>query len=214
MRLNPDKCVFGVEGRKFLDFMLTHRGIEANPEKCMTITEMRSPENTKEIQKLIGRLMTLSRFVAKLLKRTNPIVQLLRKTAKFKWTPEVEEIFLHLKAFLATPPVIKILDAQQPIIVYLEVSEEAVNVTLVQVVEKEERPIYFISQVLHDVGVRYQMIEKVVLTLIITARRIQMYFQNHHIVVKADYPIMKILAKADLAGQMIGWAIELSKFPH
>jgi len=47
MRLNPDKCVFGVEGRKFLGFMLTHRGIEANPEKCKVIVEMRSPNNLK-----------------------------------------------------------------------------------------------------------------------------------------------------------------------
>jgi len=54
MRLNPDKCAFGVEGGKFLGFMLTHRGIEANPETCKSITEMRSPRNIKEIQRLIG----------------------------------------------------------------------------------------------------------------------------------------------------------------
>jgi len=56
MRLNPDKCAFGVEGGKFLGFMLTHRGIEANPEKCLAISEMRSPSSIKEIQRLIGRL--------------------------------------------------------------------------------------------------------------------------------------------------------------
>jgi len=56
------------------------------------------------------------------------------------------------------------------------------------------------------------MIEKVALTLIITTRRMQMYFQNHHIIVKTDYPIMKIIAKPNLAGRMIGWAVELSKF--
>ena len=50
MRLNPEKCAFGVEGGKFLGFMLTHRGIEANPDKWKAITEMRSPKNLKEIQ--------------------------------------------------------------------------------------------------------------------------------------------------------------------
>ena len=68
MRLNPEKCAFGVEGGKFLGFMLTHRGIEANPDKCKAIVEMRSPSNLKEIQQLLGRLTTLSRFVPR---RTN-----------------------------------------------------------------------------------------------------------------------------------------------
>jgi len=66
MRLNPDKCGFGVEGEKFIGVMLTHRGIKANQEKCREITEMRNPENTKEIHKLIGWLTTISRFVLKL----------------------------------------------------------------------------------------------------------------------------------------------------
>jgi len=50
MRLNPEKCVFRVPAGKFLGFMLTARGIEANPDKCAAITEMRSPRNLKEIQ--------------------------------------------------------------------------------------------------------------------------------------------------------------------
>jgi len=79
MRLNPDKCAFGVKGGKLLGFMLTHCGIEANPEKCKAITEMRSPENIKEIQRLIRRLTTLSRFMPKLAEQTKPIVQLLQK---------------------------------------------------------------------------------------------------------------------------------------
>jgi len=77
MRLNPDKCAFEVEGGKFMGFMLTHRGIEANPEKCWAITEMKNLENVKEIQKLIGQLTTLSRFVPKLAEKTKPIIQLL-----------------------------------------------------------------------------------------------------------------------------------------
>jgi len=79
-----------------------------------------------------------------------------------------------------------------------------VSSVLVQEIEVEERPIYFVSRVLHGAEVRYQMIEKVSLALIITARRMQMYFQNHQVIVKTNYPIMKILTKPDLVRQMIG----------
>ena len=50
MKPNPEKCTFGVEGGKFLGFMFTHGGIEANPDKCQTILNMRSPNNVKEVQ--------------------------------------------------------------------------------------------------------------------------------------------------------------------
>ena len=64
LKLNPEKCVFRVEAGKFLGFLLTERGIEANPEKCATIIAMRSPTSVKEVQQLIGRMAALSRFLS------------------------------------------------------------------------------------------------------------------------------------------------------
>jgi len=74
IRLNLEKCVFGVTSGKFLGFMLTHRGIEANPEKCQAIVNMPSPANIKEIQRLVGRLTVLSRFMPKLAERIQPML--------------------------------------------------------------------------------------------------------------------------------------------
>jgi len=50
LKLNPEKCVFGVEAGKFLGFLLTKWGIEANPNKCATTIGMRSPARVKEVQ--------------------------------------------------------------------------------------------------------------------------------------------------------------------
>ena len=111
--------------------MLTHRGIEANPEKCKAISEMRSPNSIQEIQRLIDRLTALSRFVPKLAERTRPIVRLLKKASRFEWSTECKEIFLQLKTFLSSPPVIQKPDVREPIIVYLAVSHEAVSSVLV-----------------------------------------------------------------------------------
>ena len=68
--MNPEKCVFGVRGGKFLGFMLTNRGIEANPDKCEAIMKMRSPANLKEVQRLVGKLNSLARFLLILTERT------------------------------------------------------------------------------------------------------------------------------------------------
>ena len=64
LKLNPEKCVFGVEAGKFLGFLLTERGIEANPDKCAAIIAMQSPTSVKEVQQLTGRMAALSRFVS------------------------------------------------------------------------------------------------------------------------------------------------------
>jgi len=74
MRLNPGNCAFGVDGGKFLGFMLIHWGIEANSYKCRALTKMKRPQNMIEVQKLIGRLTALSRFVARLTEQTKPVV--------------------------------------------------------------------------------------------------------------------------------------------
>jgi len=65
---------------------------------------------------------------------------------------------------------------------------------------------------LQDPETRYQMVEKLALSLVHAACRLRPYFQNHSIIVKIDYPIQKILQKPDLAGRMSSWAVELSEF--
>src|SRR5438132_11170333 len=65
-KLNPEKCVFGVPSGKLLSFIVSHHGIEANPEKIKDIFRMNSPTALKDVQKLMGCMATLSRFVSRL----------------------------------------------------------------------------------------------------------------------------------------------------
>ena len=65
MRLNLEKCTFGVEAGKFLSFMVSQRGIEINPEKIQAILEMTSPKSVKDIQRLAGRVATFNRFISR-----------------------------------------------------------------------------------------------------------------------------------------------------
>jgi len=132
LRLNPDKCVFGVNRDKFLGFMLTQRGIEANSEKCEAIIEMRSPTNIKEVQCLTGRLTAISRFLPKLVEQTQPIIQLLKKSVRLTSTDDCEQIFQKLKTTLTSPPILHKPDTHQPLLVYITATDHTVNAALVQ----------------------------------------------------------------------------------
>jgi len=212
LHLNPNKCVFGVDRGKFLGFMLTQCGIEVNPEKCKAIIEMRSPTTIKEVQRLIGRLTAISHFLPKLAEQTQPIVQLLKKSTRFTWTDYCEQIFQKLKTTLTSPPILHKQDTHQPLLVYITATDHTVSAALVQEIEGTQHPVYFVSRTLQDLETRYQMVEKLALSLIHAARRLRLYFQNHSITVKTDYPIQKILQKLDLARRVSSWVVELLEF--
>ena len=64
LRLNASKCSFGVGSGKFLGYMVTHRGIEVNPDQVKAINSLQPPRNPKKVQKLIGMTTTLNRFIS------------------------------------------------------------------------------------------------------------------------------------------------------
>ncbi|KAK2427613.1 hypothetical protein QL285_026181 [Trifolium repens] len=212
MRLNPAKCSFGVQAGKFLGFMLTRRGIEANPEKCQAIINMRSPTTVKEVQQLTGRIAALSRFLSCAGEKSCHFFAALKKGERFTWTEQCEEAFGKLKEFLASPTVLARPQQGVPLLLYLAVSDHALSSALVQEIEGEERPVYFVSRTLRGAELRYQKLEKLSLAIIVTARRLRQYFQSHKVIVKTDYPIKQVLKKPDLAGRMVAWSIELSEF--
>ncbi|XP_025625973.1 uncharacterized protein [Arachis hypogaea] len=189
MRLNPAKCAFEMEAGKFLGFMITQRGVEANPEKCRAVLEMTSPKNLKDIQRLTGQLTALSRFLGASAQKAIPFFKLMKKGVPFKWETEGNALL------------------------YLSITEEALAAALIRENEKkEQKPVYFISKVLQDAEARYSRLEKLAFALLTASRRLQQYFQAHPVTVRTDQAVKQVLQKPDLAGRMLAWSIELSQF--
>ena len=101
IKLNPIKCAFGVFARKFLGFIVNNRGIEANSDKIKVVLDMRPPSNTKEIQRLTGRIVVLTRFVSRSSDKCQPFFQVLKKD--FHRDAHCEEAFTALKTYLSSP---------------------------------------------------------------------------------------------------------------
>jgi hypothetical protein len=95
-KLNPNKCIFGVPSGKLLGFIISHCGIEANPEKISAITNMKAPTCIKDMQKLTGCMAALNRFISKLGEWGLPFLKLLKHHEKFAWTPEADQALAQL----------------------------------------------------------------------------------------------------------------------
>jgi hypothetical protein len=92
-KLNPKKCIFGVSAGMFLGFLVSHRGIEANPDKIRAIEAMRPPARLKDVQRLTGSLAALSRFISRLAERALPFFKLMRGCGPFISIDEAEQAF-------------------------------------------------------------------------------------------------------------------------
>ena len=88
LHLNVSKCSFGVGSGKFLGYMVTHRGIEVNPNQIRAVHNMQPPQNPKEVQKLTGMIATLNRFISRSVDRCRPFFFLLNKWKGFELTKE------------------------------------------------------------------------------------------------------------------------------
>ena len=136
IKLNPEKCSFGVPSGKLLGFMVSHRGIEANPDKIEAIDRIEAPRRIKEVQRLNGCVTALGRFVSRLGERALPFFKLLKKSGPVKWTPEAEAALQDLKKYLTTPPVMVAPRPAEPLMLYVSATSEVVSAVLVA--EREE----------------------------------------------------------------------------
>jgi hypothetical protein len=195
VKLNLEKCVFGVPRGMLLGFIVSERGIEANPETIAAITNTGPIKDLKGVQRVMGCLAALSRFISRLGERGLPLYRLLRKTERFTWTPEAEKALRNLKALLTSPPILVPPAAGEALLIYIVATTQVVSAAIV--VERREerhallvqRPVYFISEVLSEIKIRYPQIQKLLYAVILTRRKLRHYFESHPVTVVSSFPL-------------------------
>src|SRR4051812_18717757 len=130
IKLNPEKCVFGVPAGKLLGFMVSQRGIEANPEKIAAIQNMKPPQKLRDVQKLSRCLAALSRFISRLGEKALTLYQLMKKSSDFKWSEEAQMAFEELKRQLSTRPVLAAPREREPLLLYIAATSHVVSIDI------------------------------------------------------------------------------------
>ena len=167
LRLNASKCSFGVGSGKFLGYMVTHRGIEVNPNQIKVINNLQSLRNPKEVQKLTGMAAALNRFISRSADRCRPFFLLINKWKCFEWTEECVTAFQQLKDYLAWPPIMSSPKPDEVLFAYIVVAPYTVSLVLIRVDGGVQRPVYYVNKSLHEAEVRYLPLEKAILAVVL-----------------------------------------------
>ena len=131
LRLNASKCSFGVGSSKFLGYMVTHQGIEVNPDQIKAINSLQLPRNLKEVQKLTGMTAALNRFIFQSANRCKPFFLLMNKWKGFEWTEECTLSYQQLKEYLSHPPIMSSPEINKVLFAYIVVAPHAVSLVLI-----------------------------------------------------------------------------------
>jgi ribonuclease HI len=182
---------------------------------------MEAPRSQKKVQRLTGCMAALSRFISRLGEKGLSFYKLLKKVDKFQWTSEAQEALDALKKFLTTPPVLKPLRRATPsqpaedLLLYISCTTHVVSTALV--VERAEKGhaypvqhhVYFISEVLGPSKKKYPQVQKLLYAVLLTARKLRHYFDDHKVIVVTGFPIGDILHNKEAIGRLAKWAREL-----
>jgi len=187
IKFNPDKYVLGVTVGKFLGFIASQRGIEANPDKIWAIIEMTPNKNAKEVQSLNGKIAALNRFVSRATDKCLSLFSTLKKS--FEWMAECQQAFEDLKAYLSSPSLPSPSKLGEELFLYLAISPVAVSATLIREEDKVQKPVYHVSWVLRGAEEWYPPMEKLAFALVIATRKLKPYFQAHTVIVLTDKPL-------------------------
>ncbi|GJT75265.1 reverse transcriptase domain-containing protein [Tanacetum coccineum] len=212
LKLNTKKCSFRVEEGVYSGLLITKQGIRAYPSKVKAVSTLRTPKTVSEMQNLNKKIAALSRFLSKSAERTLPFMKTLRSCRIGKmvqWTKEADEAFRIMKEYLESLPTMVIPTKGETLTMYLATSEVIVSVILMAERGKKQIPVYFVSQTLHRAELKYPELEKLILSLVYTARKLWRYFEAHPTQVLGDKPIKQILAKPEKSDRIAKWAIKL-----
>lgn len=113
LTLNKDKREFGKEKIKFLGHLLSSKGVEVDLEKVEAIKNLREPQNKTELQRLLGMVTYLAKFIPNLSDLTQPLRKLLEKNTEWFWTPHQSEAVVRIKDALSSTPVLVYYDVNK-----------------------------------------------------------------------------------------------------
>lgn len=193
LKLNINKCKFGLQDIKYLGHRITKDGLSPDDSHLSAIKNMQVPKNKKDIERFLGLITYVGSFVPNLSDKTLPLRELLKKEIEWHWDERHEQCFTYLKTCLTKRPVLQYYSLEKPIIISVDASSTGLGACLMQ----NGLPVCYASKALTNTEQRYAQIEKELYASVFACERFNAYiFGRSDVTIETDHkPLISIIKK-------------------
>jgi ribonuclease HI len=215
LRLNPEKCVFGVRQGKILGYLVSHRGIEVNPTKIQAIINMTPPQSARDVQRLTGRLATLHRFISKSAERSLTFLKTLRDAKDFAWGPEQAAAFASLKQPVRIGDSYKPRPLATPVALrrgFAACGQRSTGSRAKQRGHDQAMSSLLRLRSTHDIKMQYDGTGKIAYAVVMASRKLRPYFEAFKVRVTLDRGLGELFRNPEASVLIAKCAVELSGY--
>lgn len=193
IKLNRDKCKIGLSELKYLGHKITQNGIKPDESHVSAIKNMPRPLNIKDVERFLGLVTYVGKFVPNLSEKTFLLRELLRKDVEWHWNERHEKCFTDIKEYLINPPVLQYYNLEKPVVISVDSSKNGMGACILQ----NNLPVAYASRSLSKAEQSYAQIEKELLACVFACERFYTYIYGRtDVVIETDHkPLVSIINK-------------------
>lgn len=210
LRINWDKCEFGVSEVSYLGYRITENGLETDLDKVKPILEYPAPRNVKELRRFLGMCSWYRRFIPSFTEIVNSMSMLLRKEQRWTWTEKQQQAFDHLKSLLIRPPILSRPNFNHPFTLQTDASFSGLGCVLTQTFDNQEHVIAYASRSLQKAELNYTVTEKECLAILFGLKKFRPYIEGYRVTVITDHSALRWLTNlTNPTPRLSRWVLEL-----
>ena len=192
LRFSEKKCEFLKEEISYLGHIFTKNGTKVDPKKVSAMKNMPNPTNREELQRFLGMVTYLSKYIQDMSHLTAPLRELLEKETEWMWLDKHDKAVENLKNALTNSPTLKFFDVKKDVSIECDASKDGLGAVLLQ----EGQPVAYCSRSMTAAEQRYAQIEKETLAIVFSLERFHQYVYGRKTHIYTDHkPIVAIFKK-------------------
>ena len=193
VKLKKQKCEIKTPEVVYIGDKITKDGVKPDESKIEAILNLPSPQNKKDVERLLGMLTYQSKFIPNMSTLTEPLRVLLKQEVHWHWEEQQEKALNEVKKVLTSKPVLRYYDVTKPVKLSVDASQSGLGAILLQ----DNQPVAYASKSLTDCQKGYVQIEKETLAIVFGCERFHQYLYGKEIEVESDHkPLEALFAKS------------------
>jgi hypothetical protein len=223
LKINPEKCIFGVTSITHVGFIVSEYGVSIDPERSRDIADLQSPKSIKKVQSVLGVMNYVRNFIpnfSALAKHLTDKLSAAPPTSKshlanpkpappFVWTTEDQTQFDALKAAVLQAPLLAQLDYSKQIFIRCDASRFGAGAVLFQYDEQgREHVACYASRKFLPAETRWSTFQQEASTVVWALERFREFTQGYHVVVECDHRNISFVKRSSMP-QLARWRMRL-----